>query len=85
MKFYLNLWLCPFNNHTTKQSFLFQIVYNLEKGHTAGVTGQQGMLTPPWHLIPPLIQSEVRVLFVIFVISYYIEFHRHRKQDFCLV
>jgi hypothetical protein len=30
-------------------------------GLTAGTTGQQGMLTPPWHLIPPLIYSEVRV------------------------
>jgi hypothetical protein len=29
--------------------------------YTAGVTGQQGMLTPPWHLVPPLIYSEVRV------------------------
>jgi hypothetical protein len=34
---------------------------NVEIGLTAGVTGQQGMLTPPWHLIPPLIYSEVRV------------------------
>jgi hypothetical protein len=33
----------------------------VEIGLTAGVTGQQGMLTPPWHLIPPLIYSEVRV------------------------
>jgi hypothetical protein len=54
-------------------------------GLTAGVTGQQGMLTPPWHLIPSLIYSEVRIcpfsdlyflwdlwdwlLFVIFVLS----------------
>jgi hypothetical protein len=34
---------------------------NLEIGLTAGVTGQQGMLTPPCHLISPLIYSEVRV------------------------
>jgi hypothetical protein len=33
---------------------------NLEKGLTAGVIDRQGMLTPPWHLIPPLIYSEVR-------------------------
>jgi hypothetical protein len=33
----------------------------VEIGLTAGVTGQQGTLTPPWHLIPPLIYSEVRV------------------------
>jgi hypothetical protein len=31
----------------------------LEMGLTAGVTGRQGMLAPPWHLIPPLIYSEV--------------------------
>jgi hypothetical protein len=34
---------------------------NLEKGLTAGVIDRQGMLTPPWYLIPPLIYSEVRV------------------------
>jgi hypothetical protein len=27
----------------------------------AGVTGQQGMLTPPWHLIPPLVFPGVRM------------------------
>jgi hypothetical protein len=30
-------------------------------GRAAGATGRQGMLTPPWHLILPLIYSEVRV------------------------
>ena len=34
---------------------------NLEIGLTAGVTGQQGMLTPPWHLILPSHLSEIRV------------------------
>jgi hypothetical protein len=34
---------------------------NVEIGLTAVVTGQQGIFTPPWHLIPPLIYSEVRV------------------------
>jgi hypothetical protein len=34
---------------------------NLEIGLTADVTGQHGMFTPPWHLIPPLIYTEVRV------------------------
>jgi hypothetical protein len=34
---------------------------NLEIRLTAGVNGRQGMLTPPWHLIPPLIYSEVCV------------------------
>jgi hypothetical protein len=36
-------------------------LFNLVIGLTAGVTSQQGMLTPPWHLIPPLIYSEVCV------------------------
>jgi hypothetical protein len=27
----------------------------------AGVTGRQGMLTPPGHLIPPMVDPEVRV------------------------
>ena len=30
-------------------------------GLTAGVTGQQGILTPPKHLIPPLVCPGVRV------------------------
>jgi hypothetical protein len=34
---------------------------NLQKVLTEGVIDRQGMLTPPWHLIPPLIYSEVRV------------------------
>jgi hypothetical protein len=34
---------------------------NLEIRLTAGVTGQQGMLIPPWLLIPPLIYSEICV------------------------
>jgi hypothetical protein len=36
-------------------------LFNVEIRLTAGVTGQQGTPTPPWHLIPPLIYSEVRV------------------------
>jgi hypothetical protein len=35
-------------------------LFNMEIGLTAGVTGQQEMLTPPWLLIPPLIYSEDR-------------------------
>jgi hypothetical protein len=35
----------------------FYVLY----GAHGGWTGRQGMLTPPWHLIPPLINSEVRV------------------------
>jgi hypothetical protein len=34
---------------------------NVEIGLTVVVTGQQGMLIPQWHLVPPLIYSEVRV------------------------
>jgi hypothetical protein len=34
---------------------------NLEKEVMAGVIDRQGMLTPPWHLIPRLIYSEVCV------------------------
>jgi hypothetical protein len=32
-----------------------------DTNHKAGVIDEQGMLTPPWHLIPPLIYSEVCV------------------------
>jgi hypothetical protein len=34
---------------------------NLEIGLTAGMIDQHGMLTPPWHLIPLPIYSEVSV------------------------
>jgi hypothetical protein len=37
------------------------VLSNVEIGLTAGVTGQQRMITPPWHLIPSLIYSGVRV------------------------
>ena len=30
-------------------------IHILDYGLTVGVTGQQGMLTPPRHLIPPLV------------------------------
>jgi hypothetical protein len=33
----------------------------LEFGFMAGVTGRQGMLNPPRHLISPLVFPEVRV------------------------
>jgi hypothetical protein len=36
-------------------------ILTFDIGHMAGATGWQEMLTPPWHLIPPLIYSEVRV------------------------
>jgi hypothetical protein len=34
---------------------------NVEKELTVCVTVQQGVLTPPWHLIPSLIYSEARI------------------------
>jgi hypothetical protein len=37
------------------------LILAFEMGHTAGATGRQGMLTPPRHLIPPLVFPEVRV------------------------
>jgi hypothetical protein len=39
----------------------FVLLPDLEIGFTADVTGRQGMLTPPWHLIPLLVYPEVRV------------------------
>jgi hypothetical protein len=36
------------------------LVFTYDKGCIAGATDRQGMPTPPWHLIPPLIYSEVR-------------------------
>jgi hypothetical protein len=39
------------------------------KRSTAGVTGQQRMLTPPRHLILPLVLPEVRVS-LIFTVDY---------------
>jgi hypothetical protein len=39
------------------------LIFTFDMGCMAGATGRQGMLTPPWHLIPPLIYmySEVCV------------------------
>ena len=40
---------------------------------TAGVTGQQGMPIPPWHLITPVVYLGVRVcnafIFVLFLLD----------------
>jgi hypothetical protein len=54
---------------------------NVEIGLTAGVTGQQGMLTPPWHLIPPLVFPRVRVSLICFIVDYSITWTGHW---FCL-
>jgi hypothetical protein len=37
----------------------------LELGHTAGVTGRQGILTPLRYLIPPLVCPEVHVCLIL--------------------
>jgi hypothetical protein len=47
---------------------------------TAGLTGQQGMLTPPWHLIPPLVFPGVRVS-LIFNVDYSINLTRRTEFD----
>jgi hypothetical protein len=44
-----------------RQNAVWCVSYQLELGLIAGVTGRQGMLTPPRHLIPPLVYPEVRV------------------------
>lgn len=44
---------------------------NRDKEHTAGATDQQGMLTSPRHLIPPLSFLEVRVVLLWICISLY--------------
>ena len=48
---------------------------NAEIGLTAGVTGQQGMLNPPRHLIPPPVYLGVRVSpFVYLTCNSYLNF-----------
>jgi hypothetical protein len=42
---------------------------NLEIRLTLGVTGQQGMLTPPWHLIPLLVFPGLHVS-LMFIVDY---------------
>jgi hypothetical protein len=69
----LCLWVLSVTNRNWLPSYNWNIVeydennkqtcirLNLEIGLTAGVNGRQGMLTPPKHLTPPLIYSEVRL------------------------
>ena len=48
---------------------------DLDYWFTAGVTGQQGMLTPPWHVFPHIVYPDVRVCrALIFVFFFYIAF-----------
>ena len=39
-------------------------------GLTVGVTGQQGMLTPPRHLIPPLVYPGPRICLTLVFVFY---------------
>ena len=43
-------------------------IHILDYGLTVGVTGQQGMLTPPRHLIPPLVYPGIHVVFHIGIV-----------------
>ena len=57
-------------------------------GLTAGVTGRQGMLTPPWHLIP-LLESQ-RSVFVhnspdLYFTNGHYENWKFGIYDFCIV
>jgi hypothetical protein len=47
--------------YLTWTHWFWPLIFTFDMGRMAGATGRQGMLTPPWHLIPPLICSEVRV------------------------
>jgi hypothetical protein len=56
-----NYVLC-FSYQSRSRSWLWFIpLSDLEIGLPAGVTGRQGMLTSPRHLVPPLVYSNVRV------------------------
>jgi hypothetical protein len=48
-------------NHLISRIQHMKRSYLIQTGVTADVTGRQGMLTPPRHLIPPLVYPEVRV------------------------
>jgi hypothetical protein len=47
------------NRYAVLDKLILIMVNDLEIGLTAAVTGRQGMLTPPKHLIPPLVYTEV--------------------------
>jgi hypothetical protein len=58
------------------------MVFAIEMGFTVGATGQQGMLTPPRHLIPPPVFPGVRVCpFVYLTCNFYLNF----KTDYSSV
>jgi hypothetical protein len=54
--FYIHIHRADDDNRSAKELYIEYL-----NGLMVGVTGQRGMLTPPWHLIPPLIYSEARV------------------------
>jgi hypothetical protein len=56
-------WVLSDVFRTNHWPFLVKLVHWswLVMGFMVGVTGQQGLLAPPVHLIPPLVYPEVRV------------------------
>jgi hypothetical protein len=56
--------VCPICTH-----WFWLLIF--EMGLTASVAGRQGMLTPPWHLIPPLVYSDVRVCPILKFVFFY--------------
>jgi hypothetical protein len=51
-------------------SFPYWLIPNFDKERTAGVIGQQRMLTPPRHLILPLNLSRVEIRVALHLILY---------------
>jgi hypothetical protein len=47
--------------HLVWTHWFWLLIFEFEMGLTAGATGQQGMLAPPRHLIPPLVCPGLRV------------------------
>ena len=45
---------------------------DLEDWLTVGVTGQQGILIPPWHLVPPLVYPGVHVCHALMFAYFYL-------------
>jgi hypothetical protein len=54
--------------HLIETHWFWLMAFVFKMGLTVGATGQQGMLTPPRHLIPPLAGPRVRVSPFIYLI-----------------
>jgi hypothetical protein len=84
---YVSYQLLSHSWHTDHDYGSYRLL-SLEIGLVVGVTGQQGMLIPPRHLIPPLIYSEVRVhpfsdlYYEIDYCSLFLSWHLHGKTPF---